>query len=85
MTILHQPSPSGSGDSGRERKLSNDVNRTLSFSRARDESGQLSPARVRRKSAESRFRKPPDYKPADVNGGNVVVLKVVVLKWKQRI
>ena len=70
MTILHQPSPSGSGYSGRERKLSNDVNRTLSFSRARDESGRLSPARVRRKSAESRFRKPPDYKPADVNGGN---------------
>ena len=75
MTILNEPSPSGSGNPGRERKFSNDVSRTLSFSHARDENGQPSPAHVRRKSAESKLRKPPDYKPAEVNGENSPVAR----------
>ena len=70
MTVLDKPSPSSSGDSARERKLSNDVNRTLSFSLARGDSARDSPAHVRRKSAETKVKKPPDYKPPVVNGKN---------------
>ena len=66
MTVLNESSPGNCEGSGREEKHSREVNRTLSFSTAR--SGNLSPAHVRRRSAESRLKNPPEYKPAQVNG-----------------
>ena len=69
LSVLPNPSPSDSGDSGQEKKHSNDVSRTLSFSHARDD-GQDSPIQAGAKSTESKVRKPPDYKSLKVNGEN---------------
>lgn len=68
MTLLNELSPIGSRDLGRERKLSNDVSRTLSFSVARD--AQTSPVHVRRKCSDNRSRKPPDYNPDKLSGNS---------------
>ena len=77
LTVLNDSSPSNCEDSGLEKShpRAREVNRTLSFSAAKDESGNHSPAHVRRKSAENRSKKPPEYKPAQENGGKSPIVK----------